>query len=677
MDRISGFQRDPNSHAMLLTGILILFLFSNIMSSSISQNSLFHVEGKPASITSLQEKIDGLSISQSDIMKKLREVKGEKIPNQYIVVLKDNNQLSSSSIKSLASEATKQGAALRHIYDHVLGGFAIKVPNEKALEAILKIPQVAYVEPDIKVKAFVQSLPTGINRVDADLSSTKSGDGSGVVNVDIGILDTGIDLNHPDLNVYRQVTFVSGTFSGNDDNGHGTAVAGIAAAKDDSQGVVGIAPGARLWAIKVLDSTGNGFISDIIEGIDYVTQHVNEIDVVNMSFGADGTNTALRTAIINSVAAGVTYAAAGGNDAKDASSVIPASYPEVIAVSAIVDTDGKCGGLSTPTTTGSDDTLADFSNFGSVIDIAAPGVLIKTTTRGSSYTNSFSGTSASTPHVTGAAALYKSEHPGATPSDIRNALRNSGSIPSTICDGNGHGYFTGDQDSIAEPLLYTGSSASVTPGTYHYSPSLVLAGSNYQDVTSSPALQPSQFSVAAWFKTSSNFVSDSFIVNKGGVGSDSAGQNLNYGIWMTSSEKVKAGFETSSGADQYVTSLNSFNDGQWHYAVVTYGGSTIILYVDGLQVATKSTSGASPETVGTKPVRIGANSRITPPGNFFTGEVDEVRVWNDDLTLQQVADATMGTSFNTAEQVLYVDFSSSALAGGYKYDPSLSLSGPS
>ena len=101
-----------------------------------------------------------------------------------------------------------------------------------------------------------------------------------------------------------------------------------------------------------------------------------------------------------------------------------------------------------------------------------------------------------------------------------------------------------------------------------------------------------------------------------------------------------------------------------------------MLYVDGVQVATKSTLGASPESTGTKPVRIGANSRVTPPGNFFTGEVDEVRVWNDDLTVQQVTSALAGTSFNTVEQMLYLGFSSSALAGGYKYDPSLSLSGP-
>jgi hypothetical protein len=197
-----------------------------------------------------------------------------------------------------------------------------------------------------------------------------------------------------------------------------------------------------------------------------------------------------------------------------------------------------------------------------------------------------------------------------------------------------------------------------TSGSYHYAPGLVLTGSNYQDVTSTNSLQLSQYSVAAWFKTSTNFATDAFIVNKGGVGSDSSGQNMNYGIWMTKSEKIKAGFESTSAADHFVTSAKSYNDNQWHYAVVTYGSSSVILYIDGVQVGTKSTTGASPETSGTKPVRVGANSRVTPPGNFFTGQVDEVRVWNNDLTTQQVADAFAGTSFNTAEQVLYLPFGS-------------------
>jgi hypothetical protein len=194
-------------------------------------------------------------------------------------------------------------------------------------------------------------------------------------------------------------------------------------------------------------------------------------------------------------------------------------------------------------------------------------------------------------------------------------------------------------------------------GGYTYSPGFVLTGSNYHDVVNSASLQLSRFTVAAWFKTSSNFGSDAMIVNKGGVGSESSSQNMNYGIWMTSAEKIRGGFETSSASDHFVTSANSFNDGQWHYAVITYDGSNVRLYIDGAQVATKSTSGASPETSGTKPVRIGANSRVTPPGNFFTGEVDEVRVWNNAKTAQQVIDAFVG-SINTSGQVLYIPFGS-------------------
>lgn len=93
------------------------------------------------------------------------------------------------------------------------------------------------------------------------------------------------------------------------------------------------------------------------------------------------------------------------------------------------------------------------------------------------------------------------------------------------------------------------------------------------------------------------------------------------------------------------------------YAVVTNDCSNLRLYIDGVQVSVEATGGASPESSGTKPVRVGANSRVTPPGNFFAGEVDEVRVWNDDLTAQQVTDAFAGTSFNTGEQVLHIPFS--------------------
>jgi hypothetical protein len=189
---------------------------------------------------------------------------------------------------------------------------------------------------------------------------------------------------------------------------------------------------------------------------------------------------------------------------------------------------------------------------------------------------------------------------------------------------------------------------------YHYEPYLTLSGSNSQYTLSSSSLQLSQFSVAAWFKTTNNFGSNAYIVNKGGSGSDSSGRNMNYGIWMTGSERIGAGFETRSGSDIIATTPVSYNDGKWHYVVVTYGGSTVRIYVDGVQVATKSTSGAIPDNTGTQPVRVGANSLAL--NGYFTGNVDEVRIWNRALTTQEVSDAYNDGIFIINGQVLYSNF---------------------
>jgi hypothetical protein len=142
-------------------------------------------------------------------------------------------------------------------------------------------------------------------------------------------------------------------------------------------------------------------------------------------------------------------------------------------------------------------------------------------------------------------------------------------------------------------------------------------------------------------------------VNKGGSGTDTAGRNMNYGIWMTSAERIQAGFETGPGTDFYTTSPASYSNGQWHYAVVTYDGSTAVrLYIDGVQVSSISTSGAIPDKTGTQPVRIGANSLAL--NGFFTGNVDEVRVWNRALSGTEIANAYNNGVFDTTGQVLYL-----------------------
>jgi Concanavalin A-like lectin/glucanases superfamily/K319L-like, PKD domain/Bacterial Ig domain len=169
---------------------------------------------------------------------------------------------------------------------------------------------------------------------------------------------------------------------------------------------------------------------------------------------------------------------------------------------------------------------------------------------------------------------------------------------------------------------------------------------SYLDVNDTSSV--SKFSVAAWFKTSNDYKSDAYIVNKAGDGG-----NLNYGIWMTSAEEIRGGFETSSGKPVYATSPLSYSDGKWHYAVVTFDGSTLNLYVDGVQVDTQSASG-NPANGGSEPVRVGANSNN--PSDYFVGSVDEVRVWKTALTYSQVFDATNG-KFHTKGQILYLDFS--------------------
>jgi subtilisin len=388
------------------------------------------------------------------------------IPNQFIVYLHEDSKEDNSidPLEFYNSELKDTGTELLYVYDNVVKGFAIKIPDEKVLEQLGNNPLVEYIGQDKKVSAFInkkqtsnqQIIPMSIDRVkdgDLSLASGLGNTHSHFVNADIAILDTGIDLDHDDLNVFHEKSFIPGTVSADDDHGHGTHLAGIAAAKDNSFGIVGIAPGARLWAIKVLESTGMGEISTLIKGLDYINQYADKVDVAVLSLGCECESGALDIAIQNTIKAGITIVVAAGNEAKNARTFTPANNPEVITVSAIADTDGKCGGNGPSTPYGKDDMLASFSNFGEVVDIAAPGVDVYSTFKSNSYAK-LTGTSMAAPHVAGAAALYISSHPEASPKDVKNYLMNSGTNLSDLCDGNGHGYFVGDRDSYHEPLLY-------------------------------------------------------------------------------------------------------------------------------------------------------------------------------------------------------------------------------
>jgi subtilisin len=247
----------------------------------------------------------------------------------------------------------------------------------------------------------------------------------------VAIIDTGILTTHPDLNVVGGRNCLRGN-SYSDGNGHGTHVAGTVAANGK---IVGVAPGAPLYAVRVLDNSGSGSWSSIICGVDWVTANKDKIKVANMSLGGSGTagsscsSSSLRQAICNSVNAGVTYVVAAGNSSADAQNFVPAAYPEVITVAAIADFNGLAGGGAASTCrTDTDDTHANFSNYGTTaagqaghVDITAPGVCIKSTWHSGSGYNTISGTSMASPHVAGAVALYLSVNT-AKPSQVRLAL---------------------------------------------------------------------------------------------------------------------------------------------------------------------------------------------------------------------------------------------------------------
>jgi subtilisin family serine protease len=308
---------------------------------------------------------------------------------------------------------------------------------------------------------FAQILPAGENRKDADWSPRpgRAGDRADTVNADIAILDTGVQANHPDLTVFRCVGF--GYPNCADGHGHGTHVAGTAAARDNAIGVVGSAPGARIWAVKVLSDQGSGSFSDILAGIAYVFANRAQIEAVNLSLGATGTFLPAEVALRVLAASGVTVAVSAGNNGQNANGNTPAraglGFNGVITVSAYGDSDGRCGGFGPATSRGPDDSYAPFSAFN--VDIAAAGVDILSTYKNSGYAR-MSGTSMSSPDVAGAAAYYKSLFPTMSPAQIEVALKTTGTKPGPgnglfPCDGHGRGYVRTSAQHT-EPLLYMG-----------------------------------------------------------------------------------------------------------------------------------------------------------------------------------------------------------------------------
>jgi len=298
------------------------------------------------------------------------------------------------------------GGTANIIY-HIVPTIAATMPEEN-LDELAADPAVRMVEPDVEISAAFagEVLPWGVDRVDAELvHPTNKGTG-----IKVAILDTGIDLDHPDLSVAGNVTFIPETADGDDDNGHGTLVAGIVGALDNDIGVIGVAPEVSLYAVKVLKSNGNTVASSVLSGIEWSVD--NNMQVINMSFGGlMNFGIAVREALDSAYSDGIVIVAGAGNggnaEGTGNNMWAPARYEPVIAVGATDSLDARYSSSST----------------GYTLELMAPGVDIYSTAMGGGY-GSITGTSASSPHAAGAAALLIAD--GMTDNaDVRQRLRNS------------------------------------------------------------------------------------------------------------------------------------------------------------------------------------------------------------------------------------------------------------
>jgi subtilisin family serine protease len=319
-------------------------------------------------------------------------------------------------------------------YSRALRGFAASVtPAQRA--ALAAHPLVGRIENDPPVRLApvvpqAQLVPWGIPQVGADLSSTHSGDGTGTVTgVNVYVIDTGIDVTHPDVNVVNHVSFTQGPNS--DCNGHGTGVACLIAAKDDGEFIVGVAPGAPLTGVKVFTCEGFTFPSIIVQGVDWVTANAARPAVVNMSVGSLIPLQSLNTAVRNSAQTGIFYAVAAGNGNPFTGEPLDACRTSPAATG--YNPSGVPNGIVTVAATDIADQEADFSNYGPCVNLWAPGVeLTSLWLLADGGLITASGTSFSSPMVAGAAALILSQYPTLTPRFVERALLGTAQAPGTV-----------------------------------------------------------------------------------------------------------------------------------------------------------------------------------------------------------------------------------------------------
>ncbi|MBM7170825.1 S8 family peptidase [Streptomyces sp. G44] len=347
----------------------------------------------------------------------------DAVKGSYIVTLKKSSGLkaATSQGKGLIAE---YGGSVTKTYKSALNGYAVKLSAAEA-RRLAADPAVASVEQNQRVKATATqtNAPWGLDRIDQarlPLNGSYTYPDSAGSGVTAYVIDTGVRVSHAELGgrAVNGYDAVDGDTTAQDGNGHGTHVATTVAGT-----TYGVAKKAKVVAVRVLDNNGSGTTAGVVAGIDWVTRHhtAGAPAVANMSLGG-GASTALDNAVKNSIADGVTYAVAAGNEGVNAANSSPARVPAAITVGA----------------TGSNDAKASWSNYGSVLDIFAPGVSIKAGWHtGDTATNTISGTSMATPHVAGAAAVYLAGHASATPAQVASALVNGATSGVVTSPGSG------------------------------------------------------------------------------------------------------------------------------------------------------------------------------------------------------------------------------------------------
>ncbi|HEX8084386.1 MAG TPA: EAL domain-containing protein [Solirubrobacteraceae bacterium] len=365
------------------------------------------------------------------------------------------------SLTATTKRESSLGFRAAQRYDSALSGFAARLADWQ-VTTLRADPAVDYVIRDYATVATGttplaagETVPTGVSRIGA----AGGGLAQQAADLPVAVLDTGIDLKSPDLNAVAGTNCVSSTYPPQDDNGHGTHVAGTIGARNAGSGVVGVAPGTKLYAVKVLDKRKTGTLSMLLCGIDWVTRNAPTlgIRVVNMSIGATGANDdscgnvnndPMHQAICRSAAAGVSYVVSAGNSKVALTKTVPAVYPEVLTVTAMSDSNGRPGGGGPSFSCKSgerDDQYATYSNFAATASelahtIAGPGTCILST-KLAGGTATMYGTSSAAPHVAGVAALCHGSGgtagpcAGLPPADVTRVLRARAAAVATTANG--------------------------------------------------------------------------------------------------------------------------------------------------------------------------------------------------------------------------------------------------